>query len=382
MHPFTFILFGSTGDLAQKKIMPALFKLYCRNALPAEFSIIAFSRRGWTDEDYHSFIKPSLEKIDSEAKRDVFLKHITYIEGQFQEVSAYEKIKHKVTNPAFFYLAVQPEFYERILEGLSQAQLLADPTSKIMVEKPFGHDEQSASLLKLHFEKNIKPEQVLLVDHYLAKEGLQVFKKDFDGSTIKSLHIRLFEKIGIEGRGDFYDHVGALLDVGQNHLMELLATALLDTKNLGNSDTRTKTIASLSVVKESIFGQYEDYTKEPEVAADSQTDTYFKLFLESNLEKWLGVSLILESGKSMAEKRADITCTFSDGSEKIFDIQQSTSGSDAYEILIENALLGNREYAVGINEVLSSWHVLEPVLENRAKIAVKKYPSGTNGPHI
>ncbi len=389
-HPLTFVLFGSTGDLAQKKIMPALYKLFLEDKLPQQFTIIAFSRRKWTDEDYRSFIRPWFGKQDSQSSLEAFLLRIRYVEGRFEDVAAYGRLGQEIKTSAFFYLAVQPEFYEHILNGLSDAGLLTDVHSRILVEKPFGRDEVSAKALESEFEKKIKPEQLLRVDHYLAKEGLRElvknrkenpeYEKIFNNKQTVSIHARILETIGIEGRGEFYERVGALLDVGQNHLMEMLAAVLMDIHNPDENKARAQAIASLKIIGEPVFGQYEGYLQEPEVAQDSKTETYFKLSLESGLEAWQGIPIVLEAGKAMVEKKADIALKLKDGSTALFDIQQSKTGRDAYEILLEHALAGNTEYFASFEEVLASWRVFAPILEKHDKIMLKKYPRGVNGP--
>jgi glucose-6-phosphate 1-dehydrogenase len=387
--PDTFVLFGSTGDLAQKKIMPALAKLFKEKKLPDDFSIIAFSRRAWTDNDYYSFIKPSLHTENTETELEHFFSHVHYYEGQFTDESAYTRLASKIPGSAFFYLAVQPDFYSDILQGLSEVKLLENKNSKILVEKPFGHDEESAKKLQQLFEQLASPEQILRVDHYIAKEALQdflenrkndaLFEQTLSNKHITSIHARIFETIGIEGRGEFYEDTGAIVDVGQNHLMEMIAAVLMDVKLHDASQARAQAIASLQNKTIPVLGQYEGYLNEPEVSANSSTETYFKIVFESTLETWGGIPITIEAGKAMATKTADIILTFKNGIQKIIDIQKSRSGRDAYEIVLEQAFTGNPDYFVGIEEVLASWRTLESVLKKRGTLGVKKYPQGTNG---
>jgi glucose-6-phosphate 1-dehydrogenase len=385
--PRIFTLFGSTGDLAIKKIMPGLYKLFIEGRLPKDFMIVAFSRRQWTDHDYRSFIRPSLEKVDT-ATLDQFLEHVVYSQGHFQEKKAYEHLEKGIEKhdpqflaQTFYYLAVQPEFYDHILKGLSQTGLLKKSTAKILVEKPFGHDEKSAKTLEAEFEKWIKPEQLLRVDHYLAKEGLQLLPK-INPEDVQSIVVRVWETIGIEGRGEFYERIGALLDVGQNHAMEMLAAVLKDTHEHDECQARAQAIRQLKAVGDPVFGQYVGYDDEEDVRPLSHVETYFKINLESTDPKWNGVSIILEGGKAMPEKRSDITVTFKNDIQKVFDIQASPSGRDAYEILIEEAILGNKNYFASFEEILASWRVLQPMLKKRAKLEVKLYPKGTAGPTL
>jgi glucose-6-phosphate 1-dehydrogenase len=395
--PFMFILFGSTGDLAQKKIMPALFKLYAEGQIGDGFTIVAFSRRPWNDQQYRDFIKPALEKARNidQSKLTTFLEHVVYSEGHFTEPEAYQKLEAKITEYTkpvkLFYLSVQPEFYQDILTGLSQTQLLKDPQTKIMVEKPFGHDATSATALEKEFEKVITPEQLLRVDHYLAKEGLEKliqerktnseFENMLNAEHVQSIHARMLETIGIEGRGEFYERIGAIVDVGQNHVMEMLATIMMDLDKDKNT-ARTEVLNSLTFTGTPILGQYDRYKDEEEVDANSNIETYFKLTFTSSLPRWKGVTLIIEGGKAMAEKKSDITVLKHDGSQIVFDIDSKLAGRDAYEILIEEALNNNDDYFVSLSEVVAAWNALDPVLKSRATLLVKPYPKNSNGPML
>lgn len=397
--PFIFTLFGSTGDLTQKKVMPALYKLFREGRLASSFYVVAFSRRSWSDEEYRKFIKPYLEQHAS-AKLEEFLTHIIYAEGHFQDAASFATLTaliHKKeqeigTAEKLFYLAVQPEFYNDIVTNLAATNIISSPQSKILVEKPFGHDEASARVLEATFEKYITAQQLLRIDHYLAKEGLRMLsaskqhdanlQQKLNAQHVQKISVRVFEKIGIEGRGDFYEKVGALMDVGQNHMMEMLATFLASPDTQDFPHARAKALQSLSLVGKPLFGQYEGYLNEPEVLPESQVETYFTLELASSLPEWKGVPIIMEAGKAMAEKRADIVVLFKDGSEMVFDIQHAPSGRDAYEFIIEEAINGQHDYFVSFEEVVVAWHILEPILKNRATLEVKKYTQGTNGPKL
>lgn len=393
--PFIFTLFGSTGDLAQKKIMPALFKLFREKRLPPQFAIIAFSRRPWDEIMFRDFLRPFLADMP---EREDFLKQVTYSDGTFHDLAAYTKLqnliqkKEQAMGPSekLFYLAVQPEFYETITSGLADAHSLENIMSRIMVEKPFGQSEASAKKLEATFEKSIKPEQLLRVDHYLAKEGIRIMVEQkqkaahlaslLNNKHVISVHARIFEAIGIEGRGDFYEPIGALLDVGQNHLLEMLASFLADPQAKNHFQARAEALRSLKVTGVPVLGQYEGYLKEKEVSPASHTETYFKLTLESSLPVWKNVPFIIEAGKAMAEKKADIVVKLKDTTEIVFDIQASPQGRDAYEILLEEATKCKHDYFASLEEVLAAWHIVDPVIAKRATLELKKYPPGTNGP--
>jgi glucose-6-phosphate 1-dehydrogenase len=393
-----FTLFGATGDLAQKKIMPALLALYTHGRLSEQFFIIAFSRRAWTDQEFRDYIRPYLEKLSDEHTLSKFLRHVIYSEGQFTEKQAYETLATRIrdiekeaalqknSTHNLFYFAVRPEFYIPILSRLHDSGLVKDISSKILVEKPFGSDEISARDLESQFEQKISCEQLLHVDHYLAKEGLlkiietrkenHELEKQLSHISVQKIHVRIWEKIGIEGRGELYETLGAIRDVGQNHVLQMLATLMMDITQDENS-SRTDVINSLSVVGEAIFGQYDGYLEEKNVKSRSKTETFFRLTLKNSLERWKNVEIVIEAGKAMPVRVADVTIVFKNGSKHVFDVQQSLSGRDAYEILIEEAMLGNDDYFASFEEIIAAWKLLDPVISRLATDEVTQYPKGT-----
>ncbi len=394
-----FVLFGATGDLAQRKIVPALYNLFRINNSIFDLKVVAFSRRPWDDDGYRNFILPVIDSLSgNEGMKKKFLEKVAYVSGNFDDATAYDSLRKAVESATsstekvriLYYLAVQPEFYSKIINGLHLVDLLSQSNARILVEKPFGHDLVSAEALEKEFEKKIKPEQLFRIDHYLAKDGLRemlrvkrtdkAFESKLNNKNIKSINVRMFEKIGIEGRGDFYEKIGALRDVGQNHVLQMLATLLMNPEPKDENVERAKVLRSLVVTGEPIFGQYVGYTKETDVDPNSKVETYFKIEAESNDPKLKGVPIILESGKAMSERKAEVEVNFIDGTKRIFDIQKQTSSGDAYEVLIEQAALDNRYYFASTAEIDASWRFLLPVFKKRAIVEPQKYHVGTNGP--
>lgn len=369
----TFVLFGATGDLAKKKVLPALFSLFESKLLPEGFSIIAFSRRNWSDVEYRNFASSFLE---SKPELQNFLSRIKYVEGNFNDSLAYEKLKERMTEGAkicgpdsavLAYFAVSPEHYMDILTGLSYQglykSLCGSLPPRILLEKPFGKDEESAIDLENSIEKfGFAKDQVLHVDHYLCKEGLIEFVKeresnpDFENclNNLTQIRISLLEKIGIEGRGNFYDSVGALRDMVQGHALELLGTVLMEIKG-DRQIQRTTALKSLEIIGTPVFNQYEGYQNE--VGKKSETETYVKILLKSNLEKFKNTSIEIEVGKKMPEKKSEIILEFNNGDKKIFDMNKS--GMDAYEIMFLEAVEGDPEYFPSIEEIVTSWRIVD-----------------------
>ncbi len=406
--PMVYVLFGSTGDLAQKKIVPALLALFSDGRVNKDFLIIAFSRRKWTDQEYRNFIKPALESNKSIPVKvlEDFLAHITYTEGTFEDKEAFNKIKEKITEfsnsgdlkdqemQVIYHLAVRPDAYAVVSGNIGSTGLdfkkNKNIKAKLLIEKPFGHDAKTAAVLEAKLDKCFNDEQIFRIDHYLAKLGLQdliatrkadhALESTLNNTYVESIIVRMHEKIDIEGRGEFYDTVGALRDTGQNHVLEMLASFAMDLDtpvhvNRAEVLSALKLITPETASKHVTVGQYESYLKEKDVPTGSRTETYFKVITEIENERWKGVEVILESGKGMKEKRNEVEVNFKDSSKKVFDIEKG-SKKDAYEILIEKAFINDEDYFVGKDEIEASWKFIDSIRNNLDKLELKIYKKG------
>jgi len=245
--PTTFVVLGVTGDLMTKKIAPALFNLHERGLLPPHFRLVGVSRRDWKDEDLKRHIQAILEvkvKHASPASVASFLKTVVYHKITFDAYADYVALgdalrkiddEHGQCSNKLFYLSVPPQFYDMIFTNIHKARLteLCDASAggwtRVVVEKPFGSDEKSAKALDKRIARLFKEEQVYRIDHYLAKETLQniltfrffnnLFEDNWGRELIEKINVRELENVGAEDRGPFYESVGALRDVGQNHLL-------------------------------------------------------------------------------------------------------------------------------------------------------------------
>jgi glucose-6-phosphate 1-dehydrogenase len=393
-QPLTFVLFGATGDLAQKKIIPALLRLSLHNKIPDTSRIIAFSRRPWSDDEYRTFITPALKDIEgiSEAQKKTFVDQITYVQGTFDDDTGYQTLKEKVdTEHVLFHLAVQPEFYEIIFRKLGEAGFGNKDNLKLLIEKPFGSNYLDAQHVQSVLREYFTEEQTYRIDHYLAKGGLmkilkerkenRAFESRLDNAHVESLHLSLLETSGIEGRGEFYDSVGALRDVGQNHLLEMLAVTTMD---LPPDDSRIPqaraevmdAIKPITALLQLIRGQYVGYTDDKEVKKHSQTETYFHVVTEINTPRWVGVPVRIEGGKALLEKRAEVKIIFKDGKEQVFHMEGGNQ--NAYELLIEKAVHGDKQFFVSIDEVLASWKFVDPIVELFKEVPLKIYQRGAD----
>lgn len=410
-----FILFGATGDLAVKKIFPALSFLHAESAFGSKSKILAISRRDWKHTDFHSFLTDKKSDVSQE-----FLKSVLYskvdIEGnhgydELKETIAQLKKKHELTH-AYIYLSLAPKNHPLAIQSLKDSKILTKGKTRILIEKPFGTDEKTAkSLDKLLSYLN--EEQICRVDHYLGKDtilsvmNLHESTNDFDNliaaESVSSIHIRHFEVKGIEGRGASYDHVGAFRDVGQNHMLEMLAAVcarLPDTAKKHESWQKARAevfmhlAPPLKTCDLSRRGQYEGYHKEAGVAARSTTETAFEVETHLSSGKLKGTPLFLESGKKMHVSEAFIRVDFKEISglpkSMRFSIQpeqeiliENRDGSvdtfvipkhrDAYANIIYAALTGSTREFVGKDEIEALWRYADHVVGCWDKVPLEIY---------
>ena len=366
MNPTTFIILGVTGDLAQSKLLPALLSLYVKKQLPTQFSIVGFSRRHLSREDFRQYVRETMEvKSGQYHEEDIkhFLDHIIYQEGNFDAEESYTTLAarlksiddtfHQCSNK-LFHLAVPPHFYETILDRLSESGLTIpcggdQGWTRVLVEKPFGSDIGTAKKLDKKLADLFAEEQIFRIDHYLAKEALQniltfrfanaLFEPIWDSKHIEKVHIKLLEKEGIGGRGEFYDSIGALKDVGQNHILQMLALIAMkrpksfDAVSIRKERTKIlralKSIGGKNIGTFACRGQYEGYVREHGISGASQTETYFRLETYIADSRWKGVPFYLESGKGLAESKSEIDIYFKNPHVADFCAPQNVTNNTA-----------------------------------------------------
>lgn len=339
--PTTFVVLGVTGDLMTKKIAPALFNLHECGLLPPHFRLVGVSRRDWTDEDLKRHIQAILEvkvKHASPASVASFLKNVVYHKLTFDTFADYVALgdalrkiddEHGACSNKLFYLSVPPQFYEMIFMNIHKARLteLCDASAggwtRVVVEKPFGSDEKSAKALDERIARLFKEEQVYRIDHYLAKETLQniltfrffnnLFEDNWGRDLIEKIYVRELENVGAEDRGPFYESVGALRDVGQNHLLEMIALVAMDQPRDMSADAirsaraaLLETIKPLSpseIAKHTFRAQYDGYRSVKGVDPKSNVETYFNVALELTHPRWKGVPIFIEAGKRVVDPK-------------------------------------------------------------------------------
>lgn len=329
------VIFGATGDLSQSKLIPSLFSLFKQQKLPQDFFIIGFSRRNLSDEEFRQYFND----VHHLSEGREFLKHLSYQQGDFTQEKGYLKLIQKLNGidkkigacvTRFFYLATPPEHYKVILNFLHSTKLYlgcgheGSKWTRIIIEKPFGKDLESARKLDKRLSEIFEEKQIFRVDHYLGKETVQniitfrfangIFEPVWNKNFIDHVQITFAEKEGIKGRAKFFDGVGTLRDVGQNHLMQLLASVAMEQpRSFTKEDLRSaraKVIESLKLGGEVIRGQYKSYRKEKDVDKNSKTETFLATKLFVNTPRFENVPFYLRAGKKMEKDVVEISIVF------------------------------------------------------------------------
>src|SRR5260221_1343138 len=339
--PFALVIFGATGDLAQHKLIPSLFSLYKKQQLPEDFSVFGFSRREFSDEDFRNYFT----KFQDQPEWEKFSQHLFYQQGNFDDPKGYTDLIPKLEAldtkmgacvTRIFYLATPPQNYEIILNHLQSTKLSegcgqgSNKWTRVAIEKPFGKDVATSKMLDEKLSTIFQEEEIFRVDHYLGKETVQnmlvfrfansIFEPVWNKEYIDHVQITFAEKKGIGTRGKFYDGVGILRDVGQNHLMQILAAVTMDMPQSfskeGVRDARAKALANLQtiepekVMENVVRGQYEGYTKEKDVESHSATETYVAMKFFVNAPRFEYVPFYIRAGIEMPENVVEVSLVF------------------------------------------------------------------------
>ncbi|HSX47781.1 MAG TPA: glucose-6-phosphate dehydrogenase [Patescibacteria group bacterium] len=425
IEPPIIVIFGITGDLSKKKLMPALYHMLSENMLPEDTKIIGTSRKPLEKQTLLSDIELCILDKDNACDKEGLAKlsnslqtfqlnpdNLDDFQTLKQLITKYDNSNSKIH---MFYMSIPSSAYEPIVSNLAKSDFNGSNT-RLLLEKPFGYDIESAKRLIEEVDKAYSENQIYRIDHYLAKETAQnlltfrlhnpIFSTLWNSHHIKSINIRALETIGIEGRANFYEQTGALRDFIQSHLMQLLSIVMMDLP----SDMTSEAIHSTKInffnqlkpadPKLAIRGQYDSYREEVK-NEKSNVETYAKLVLEHESELWRGTKIILETGKAMSEKTTDITVEFITSKESnhnnlIFQLQPNEGISldlivkepglennmhhtalefrydhifknyqyiDAYERVLLDAIHGDQSLFASDKEVIATWQVLQPILD-------------------
>ncbi len=359
--PQCLVIFGASGDLTHRKLIPALFQLFKQRRLPSEFAILGCARRLWSNNDFRQRMKKAINDNASENPIELskFLDLLFYESVDLQKSEDITKLSKKLEeidrikathDNRTFYLSVSPNFYGSACKSLASAGLLSDPKrSRLVIEKPFGRDYSSAQALNQLVQSCCQESQIFRIDHYLGKETVQnilvlrfantIFEPIWNRNYISSVQITASETVGIEERAGYYESSGALRDMVQNHLTQMLAITAMeppghfDPEAIRNEKAKVLQAARLSndlePWKSCIRGQYgkggskvepiPGYREEPGVNPNSTTETYvaMKLFIDN--WRWQGVPFYLRTGKRLAKRLSEVVLTFREAPVHLFD---------------------------------------------------------------
>lgn len=454
-----FVIFGATGDLARKKIFPSFFELYKNKLLPNKFKIIAAARSPFTTDQFLDILKDTIVNPVDNSWSD-FSKLIEYINSDLEQDIGLDKLSARLEDiesefnsctQRIFYLSVSPYIYGSAIDTLGRHNLelgctTHDKKSRIVIEKPLGNNFESAQELQKKLGQYYQEEQIFRIDHILGKETVQnifafrfaneIFEPIWNNKYIDNIQITFSEHIGVEKRGEYYDRAGALRDIVQNHLLQLLAIATMEEPtNFSQMSIRQKKVELLQSIKKlspqevqksTVRAQYDNYLTEDKIDPKSKTETYAMVKLEIENERWRGVPIYMRTGKKLAGKVTSIIFSFK---EKIHDIYKNvqtqqlpnhitiqiqpnegigihivvkkpgltteletadmefcykrsfnTPQPDAYERLLMDIIAGDQTLFLG--PVGESWKIIDPIRQawdsDNPKLA--KYKSGSWGP--
>lgn len=449
MDSFALVIFGITSNLAQIKLIPVLYDMAEKGVLPANMTIVGIARKKMTQEEFKAFFHKVLllENIHHKhsIKEEVFAKlsqQLFYLSGDATDTTLYEGLKEIKSTNRIYYLATYPDLYHTIFENLQKFGLNRQDSgwTRLMIEKPIGSDLESAKQLNGLLLNYFTEDQIYRLDHYLGKETLQniltfrfandIFEPMISKNHIDHIQITASEDFGIGKRGGYYDQVGALKDVGQNHQLQMLSFTTMDAPSEFTSksvaEERIKILKSLKPLPgDIVFGQYEDYRNEANVSPNSNTDTFYALKTFINNGRFKDVPIYIRAGKKLKRTVTEISVVFKNpvsrpfrnldsGDEPnvlIYRIQPNEGIvlkiltkvpgyeaklqpeymqycykidphnhyiPDPYERLIVDAIKGDHTYFNNAEEVEAQWAFIDPLINARSEPF--EYQPGTWGP--
>lgn len=356
--PFVLVIFGASGDLTRRKLVPALFGLFKEGQVPENFSIIGFARREKSDESFRQELLAAAQEYSRFAPIqtqdwETFAQNIFYHQGSFDDGAAFESLAEKLKSlraeknieQDLFYMSTDPGYFGPVCKELKRVGLVGHGNpARVVIEKPFGKDYHSAQKLVSELQESLEESSIYRIDHYLGKETVQnllyfrfansIYEPIWQQGMVDHVQITVAEKEGVGTRGGYYDGVGAMRDMLQNHLMQLLTVMAMEPPGSLTSeeirDEKVKVLRALpiprpeEVAQSVVRAQYEGYTQSERVAPDSATETYVALRLTIDNWRWAGVPFYLRTGKCLSTRASEIVVVFKRPPKALF---QMTGGN-------------------------------------------------------